>query len=166
MRLIALVLLLVSTLLVACRAANNEAKPVHSPAATIPPSTSASSPSITAPSPSTTAPSPIVAETINSPVAIATQTPLQQYRTWMEEARSVHPYPESVDRMWAVMLCESSGDPNTVHDSYYGLFQYQPDTWAGDWNTYRNQPILDPHAQIFATAKAWQDGYQGWWGCY
>lgn len=159
MRLIALVLLLVSTLLVACRSANNEAKPVHFPAATTPSS-------ITVPSPSITAPSPIVAATLNAPLATATQTPLQQYRAWMEEAHSVHPYPESVDRMWAVMLCESSGDPNLVHDSYYGLFQYQPDTWAGDWNTYRDQPILDPHAQIFATAKAWQDGYQGWWGCY
>jgi hypothetical protein len=68
--------------------------------------------------------------------------------------------------MWNVMMCESSGNPEVVVDSYYGLFQYRPDTWGGDWNPYRDQSILDAHAQIFATAKAWQDGNQAWWGCY
>jgi hypothetical protein len=91
---------------------------------------------------------------------------LDQYRVWMEEARGLHPYPDSVDAMWQVMICESSGEAAQVADAYAGLFQYDGATWAGDWNPYRDQPILDPHAQIFATAKAWHDGNQGWWGCY
>ncbi len=89
-----------------------------------------------------------------------------QYRIWMEEARTAHPYTESVEHMWNVMICESSGNPEVVAGSYYGLFQYSSDTWGGEWNPYRDQPILDAHAQIFATAKAWQDGHQTWWGCY
>jgi len=93
-------------------------------------------------------------------------TPLEQYRAWMQEARATHPYSDPIEVMWQVMLCESSGQPDQVSNSYYGLFQYQPDTWAGEWNPYRASPILDPHAQIFATAKAWQDGNQHWWGCY
>jgi hypothetical protein len=84
----------------------------------------------------------------------------------MQEARAEHPYSEPIEVMWQVMLCESSGQPDQVADSYYGLFQYQQATWAGDWNPYRASPILDPRAQIFATAKAWQDGNQHWWGCY
>jgi hypothetical protein len=92
--------------------------------------------------------------------------PMMQYRLWMEEARAQYPYDEPIERMWTVMLCESSGDASQVSDLYYGLFQYLPDTWAGDWNPYRDQPILDARAQIFATAKAWHEGNQGWWGCY
>ena len=91
---------------------------------------------------------------------------LDQYRAWMEEAHALHPYSESTDVMWAVMLCESSGDPAAVAGAHFGLFQYEWATWAGDWNPYRDQPMLDPRAQIFATAKAWQDGYQYWWECY
>jgi hypothetical protein len=92
--------------------------------------------------------------------------PLDQYRTWMEEARALHPYSEPLDVMWSVMLCESSGDANAVVGMYFGLFQFQSETWSGEWNPYRDLPILDPRAQIFATAKAWQDGNQHWWGCY
>lgn len=95
-----------------------------------------------------------------------TPTLLEQYRTWMDEAHAMYPYAESVDTMWSVMLCESSGNPDNATDTYYGLFQYSSETWAGDWNPYRDQPILDPRAQIFATAKAWYEGHQGWWGCY
>jgi hypothetical protein len=84
----------------------------------------------------------------------------------MAEARALHPYGDSLDVMWQVMLCESSGEAGQVANLYYGLFQYLPSTWAGEWNPYRDSPILDPRAQIFATAKAWQDGNQGWWGCY
>jgi hypothetical protein len=84
----------------------------------------------------------------------------------MGEARVVHPYAESIEVMWQVMLCESSGEASQVFGGYYGLFQYSPDTWSGDWNPYRTSPILDPQAQIFATAKAWHDGNQHWWGCY
>jgi len=94
------------------------------------------------------------------------EPPLDQYRAWMQEARATHPYSEPIERMWQVMLCESSGQAEQVAESFYGLFQYQQATWAGDWNPYRAEPILDPHAQIFATAKAWQEGNQHWWGCY
>jgi hypothetical protein len=68
--------------------------------------------------------------------------------------------------MWELMICESSGNPGVIAGSYHGLFQYDAATWAGEWNPYRDQPILDPRAQIFATAKAWHDGNQHWWGCY
>lgn len=91
---------------------------------------------------------------------------LDQYRIWIEEARTLYPYPEPVDFMWAVMICELEGKADAVGENYYGLFQYAPETWAGDWNPYHDYPILDPHAQILATAKAWHDGYQVWWsGC-
>jgi hypothetical protein len=84
----------------------------------------------------------------------------------MVEARTLHPYSESIEAMWALMICESTGNPGMVAGDYHGLFQYSSATWAGDWNPYRDRPILDPRAQIFATAKAWHDGYQHWWGCY
>ncbi len=106
---------------------------------------------------------------IPAPTSAATTTPdspQAQYRLWMEEARTLHPYSETVEHMWAVMLCESGGQPNASNGVNHGLFQFSADTWAGAWNAYRDQPILDPRAQIFATAQAWQAGYQSWWGCY
>jgi hypothetical protein len=110
---------------------------------------------------------PPAATPASLPSATATfGTSLDQYRAWMQEARAEHPYSEPIEVMWQVMQCESSGQPDQVADSYYGLFQYQPATWSGDWNPYRDSPILDPRAQIFATAKAWHDGNQHWWGCY
>ncbi len=88
-----------------------------------------------------------------------------QYRAWINEARQTHPYSESSEIMWNVMICESSGNPTIQGPGeLIGLFQYQPSTWAGTWNPYRDQPITDARAQIFATAKAWQDGNQQWWG--
>lgn len=105
---------------------------------------------------------PVTAAPTDDPAATAAG----QYRSWMEEARQLHPYPESVDAMWAVMICESSGNATLVAAPYHGLFQYHGDTWSGEWNPYRAEDILDPRAQIFATAKAWQDGNQAWWGCY
>ena len=106
------------------------------------------------------------------PAALATPAPTlsgataeDQYRRWMEEARATHPYSDTVDLMWQVMLCESSGNPDAVGPGgLQGLFQYQPDTWARDWNPYRSEAINDARAQIFATAKAWSDGNQSWWG--
>ena len=66
--------------------------------------------------------------------------------------------------MWAVMMCESSGNTSLVgYGKYYGLFQYRMDTWSAGWNPYRENSIFDGRAQIFATAKAWQDGRQSWW---
>jgi hypothetical protein len=114
----------------------------------------------------TIVPTLIASATAAPPTAAPPTTTADQYRAWMDEARIRHPYSESVDQMWEVMICESSGDPNLVVGPYHGLFQYAPETWAGDWNPYRDSSILDPQAQIFATAKAWQDGYQSWWGCY
>ena len=49
---------------------------------------------------------------------------------------------------------------------YSGLFQYGTRTWKGAWNTYRDEDILDPKAQIFATALAWKNEMQHQWGCY
>ena len=93
-------------------------------------------------------------------------TAFEQSRAWMAEARAQYPYDEPIDSMWAVMMCESEGNPELSAGEYHGLFQYAPETWAGDWNPYRDSSIFDPHAQIFATAKAWHEGNQAWWGCY
>jgi len=93
---------------------------------------------------------------------------LDQYRAWIREARALHPYPESEERMYAAMMCESGGDAAIVNPAgpYSGLFQYSPATWNGDWNTYREEDIFDPRAQIFATALAWNNDMQSHWGCY
>lgn len=109
---------------------------------------------------------PLATPTLAAPAGEALGQPLDQYRAWMAEARALHPYPDPVELMWAVMICESSGDADVVAGANQGLFQYDTATWAGDWNPYRDQPIRDPRAQIFATAKAWADGNQRWWGCY
>ena len=99
--------------------------------------------------------------------AVDEQT-LDQYRAWISEARAIHPYPESEERMYEVMMCESRGQAAIVNSvgPYSGLFQYSSATWSGDWNSYRDQNILDPRAQIFATALAWSNGMQSHWGCY
>lgn len=93
---------------------------------------------------------------------------LDQYRAWMEAARRDHPYPESVDKMYAVMMCESGGRADIVNPAgpYTGLFQYATGTWNDDWNTYRGSGITNARAQIFATALAWNLGMQSHWGCY
>ena len=93
---------------------------------------------------------------------------LSQYRAWIHEARLAHPYTDSEDRMYAVMMCESRGQAALVNRAgpYSGLFQYSSGAWNGAWNTYRSQGVLDPRAQIFATALAWQRNMQGQWGCY
>jgi hypothetical protein len=90
------------------------------------------------------------------------------YRLWIHEARELYSYPDSEERMIAVMLCESGGDPASVSPDgvNHGLFQYSAATWAGDWNPYRDQPITDARAQIYATACAWSLGMQAQWGCY
>ena len=113
----------------------------------------------------TTLPSPTPAPPSAAPTASPATTE-EQYRAWMEEARSLYPYDEPLETMWALMICESSGNAEVVAGAYQGLFQYDSATWAGDWNPYHDSPILDPRAQIFATAKAWHDGKQAWWGCY
>lgn len=93
---------------------------------------------------------------------------LAQYRVWIGEARVQYPYPDSVQRMYDVMMCESGGQAGIVNPAgpYSGLFQYADGTWNGDWNTYRENDILDAQSQIFATALAWSLNMQGHWGCY
>jgi uncharacterized protein YgiM (DUF1202 family) len=97
----------------------------------------------------------------------ATST-LGQYRLWMEEARKMYPYAQSVDKMWSVMWCESRGDARASGGGglWLGLFQYAPGTWKGSWNPYRGNSIWDAKSQIFATAKAWSIGMQSHWSCY
>lgn len=93
---------------------------------------------------------------------------LLRYREWIAEARARHPYTDSEERMLQVMLCESKGNAAIVNPAgpYSGLFQYAPGTWKAAWNAYRDEHILDAKAQIFATALAWEQRKQGWWGCY
>jgi hypothetical protein len=119
-----------------------------------PPSTLPAAPDTPAPLPISDAPAPV--------------TPLDTYRQWIHEAREQYPYADSEERMMAVLLCESSGDPAIVSPdgANHGLFQYNAATWAGDWNPYRDQSLYDAHAQIFATACAWSLGMQTQWGCY
>lgn len=93
---------------------------------------------------------------------------LARYRGWIDEARIKHPYPDTADRMVAVMLCESKGNAAIVNKAgpYSGLFQYGTPLWKGNWNLYRSEDVLDPKAQIFATALAWSKKMQRSWGCY
>jgi hypothetical protein len=114
---------------------------------------------------------PILSATLlaGSPQTAGAQSQtLSQYRQWMVEAKAKHPYPQSVDKMYRVMMCESSGNPNARGGggAWLGLFQYAPRTWRGSWNPYRNSSIYDARAQIFATARAWSVGMQNHWSCY
>lgn len=107
---------------------------------------------------------------ISKPVEVqaAGSRELEQYKALMVNARQMYPYPQSVEKMYRVMMCESGGNPKAsgARGSYLGLFQYAPATWRGSWNPYRNASIWDVKAQIYATAKAWSIGMQGRWGCF
>lgn len=157
---VAPVFLLVPLLLVACGSTLTPTLPT----AYIVRASAAATPAIRTPTLSLPAtPSPEATPTLLPSAAL--DPPLNQYRAWMEEARAAHAYSEAIDVMWEVMICESSGSADAVAGNYSGLFQYDSATWAGNWNPYRASPILDPRSQIFATAKAWHDGNQHWWGC-
>ncbi len=92
---------------------------------------------------------------------------IDQYRTWIAQARVIYPYRESVDKMYRVMMCESGGNPRAIGSRrWYGLFQYVPSTWHGRWNPYRYNDLYDAKAQIFGTARAWSIGKQHEWSCY
>lgn len=93
---------------------------------------------------------------------------LAQYRKWISEARAKHPYADSEDRMYAVMMCESRGKAGIInpYGGYIGLFQYAPATWSDTWNIYKDGGIKDARSQIFATALAWKLKMQSHWGCY
>ena len=103
-----------------------------------------------------------------SPAEAGNNESSAQYRAWISEARAAHPYPESEEKMFAVMMCESGGRADIINPAgpYSGLFQYSADTWNGDWNQYRDSDILDARAQVFATALAWNNNMQSHWGCY
>ena len=96
------------------------------------------------------------------------QATLEQYKQWIREAREKHPYRESVDKMYRVMMCESGGDARALGGGgrWKGLFQYVTSTWRGSWNPYRAEDVFSAKAQIFATAHAWSRGMQGHWTCY
>lgn len=93
---------------------------------------------------------------------------VSQYRQWIADARAMYPYPQSADKMYRTMLCESGGNPGAVSPggTYQGLFQYAYATWRGNWNPYRGNSRFDARSEIFATAKAWSIGMQGQWSCY
>jgi hypothetical protein len=98
----------------------------------------------------------------------ASQTTLNQYWAWMVQAKAEYPYPQTLDKMWRVMMCESSGQVYASGGGgrWLGLFQYAPTTWRGKWNPYRYSSIWNAKAQIFATARAWNLGMQSAWSCY
>lgn len=101
-------------------------------------------------------------------VGAASAADLAQYKAWMVDARKLYPYPQSVDKMYRVMMCESGGNPRASggRGAWQGLFQYTSSTWRGGWNPYRNNSIWDARSQIYATAKAWSIGMQAHWSCY
>ena len=45
-----------------------------------------------------------------TPASAATKATLDQYRAWMADAKAMYPYPQSLDKMWRVMMCESGGN--------------------------------------------------------
>jgi hypothetical protein len=93
---------------------------------------------------------------------------LEQYKAWMADAKKMYPYPQSLDKMYRVMMCESGGNARASggRGAWLGLFQYAPSTWRGTWNPYRSSSIWDAKAQIYATAKAWNLGMQRHWSCF
>ena len=107
-------------------------------------------------------------EPVTTPSELEGEASLAQYKAWIGEARAQHPYPDSEQRMFDVMMCESGGNADIVNPAgpYTGLFQYVAGTWRGEWNTYRDSDVTDARAQIFATALAWNLGMQSHWGCY
>ena len=98
----------------------------------------------------------------------ASKSTLDQYRVWMADAKARYPYPQSLDKMWRVMMCESGGNlmASGGNGKWLGPYQYAPTTWRGSWNPYRNNSIWDAKSQIYATAKAWSIGMQSHWSCY
>ncbi len=134
--------------------------------AALPSAPSASTPpSAVAPEPSSSPAKPVTHERA---IGSTDEQTLDQYRAWIAQARQEHPYADSEQRMYSVMMCESKGESGLVARSggYSGLFQYSPSLWKSSWNTYRDQGILDAKAQIFATALAWHNHLQSQWGCY
>jgi hypothetical protein len=101
-------------------------------------------------------------------VEAASAATIAQYKAWMADAKITYPYPQSLDKMYRVMMCESGGNARASggRGAWLGLYQYAPTTWRGSWNPYRGSSIWDAKAQIYATAKAWSIGMQRHWSCY
>ena len=125
-----------------------------------------------APSPTVTTPTHAVQPVPNVQSATCGKVDAEtvaHYRNWISAAHAKYPYTDSEELMFKVMRCESKCNAAIVNPAgpYSGLFQYSNSTWHADWNKeYRNESVLDPHAQIFATALAWSKNMQNQWGCY
>jgi hypothetical protein len=93
---------------------------------------------------------------------------LSTLKAWIADARLLYPYPQSADKMYRVMMCESGGNPSASGGggAWLGLFQYAPRTWRASWNPYRTNSIWDAKSQVYATARAWSIGMQSHWSCY
>ncbi len=139
-------------------------KPKLTPTA-VPTAVPTLAPTATHPAPTVQPEGPVVTAPQSTGGATSTAA---QYRQWVDEAKALYPYPQTADKMWRVMQCESGGNPRASGGggSYLGLFQYAPSTWRGSWNPYRDNSIFDAKSQVFATAKAWSIGMQSAWSCY
>ncbi|MFT4037383.1 MAG: transglycosylase SLT domain-containing protein [Thermomicrobiales bacterium] len=74
-------------------------------------------------------------------------------------------YGQSPDAMLRVARCESGLDPYAVGGggTYYGLFQFVPDTFAN--TPYGQYEITDAWANANAAAWMWSEGRKGDWVC-
>src|SRR5207249_4172766 len=58
----------------------------------------------------------------------ATSANLAQYIAWMADAKKMYPYRQSLDKMYRVMMCESTGNARASGGggAWLGLYQYAP----------------------------------------
>src|SRR5438132_2483332 len=78
-------------------------------------------------------------------VEAASANTLTQYITWMQDAKRLYPYPQTLDKMYRVMMCESTGNARASGGGglWLGLIHYAPTTWRASWNPYRTSSIWD-----------------------
>ena len=92
------------------------------------------------------------------------QDAIARFGVWgpdLEEAAAT--YGQDPAELYRVMICESRGDAYADNGVCKGLFQFNPNTWAG--TPYGGQSIFDGHAQIMAAAWMWSQGRKGEWTC-
>lgn len=70
------------------------------------------------------------------------------------------------DRLWAMALCESSGDPYAVGPDSpdgrpYGLLQIKPATWSALVSAENDDPDLAPHLTAFDPEHRSEDAMDG-----
>lgn len=71
---------------------------------------------------------------------------------------------QNPEAMIRVAKCESGLNPNAVGGgTYYGLFQFVPDTFAR--TPYGDGDIFDPTANAQAAGWMWEQGRKGEWSC-